>query len=183
MDTMAVVVGHEAAMRKGVIATNAGSPQVRDVSLERVTSYRHGGVVERLMKNEGWSKEVAEAVFLDMLRFLWLTSSHRGYFSPPPRIDEAWHTMILFTKDYASFCEQYIGEFIHHQPFAGGLEPKADPITNRYPLANTLEVAKAVFGDLSDSWAVQGVFLAEPGGDCDKCEGSTNCQDGANACQ
>lgn len=31
-------------------------------------------------------------------------------------IDDMWHTFLLFTKDYADFCEKYFGEFIHHFP-------------------------------------------------------------------
>lgn len=30
-------------------------------------------------------------------------------------VDELWHTYILFTKEYASFCNM-IGRFIHHSP-------------------------------------------------------------------
>jgi hypothetical protein len=31
-------------------------------------------------------------------------------------IDEMWHTFVLFTKDYAAFCERYFGHFVHHVP-------------------------------------------------------------------
>lgn len=34
-------------------------------------------------------------------------------------IDEMWHTFILLTKDYAAFCQQYFGEFMHHEPEVG----------------------------------------------------------------
>ena len=31
-------------------------------------------------------------------------------------IDDMWHTFLLFTKDYADFCEKYIGKYFHHSP-------------------------------------------------------------------
>jgi len=36
--------------------------------------------------------------------------------SPSPRADLGWHTFILFTKDYAEFCQRIAGRFIHHVP-------------------------------------------------------------------
>lgn len=31
-------------------------------------------------------------------------------------VDEVWHNMILDTKGYQSFCENYVGYFLHHVP-------------------------------------------------------------------
>ena len=31
-------------------------------------------------------------------------------------IDDMWHTFLMFTEDYANFCERYFGRFIHHSP-------------------------------------------------------------------
>lgn len=30
--------------------------------------------------------------------------------------DEAWHVFILYTDEYARFCEHYFGVFLHHDP-------------------------------------------------------------------
>jgi len=27
-----------------------------------------------------------------------------------------WHTFLLFTRDYATFCETHFGAFLHHVP-------------------------------------------------------------------
>ena len=32
------------------------------------------------------------------------------------QLDEMWHTFLLFTRDYADFCERYFGFFLHHIP-------------------------------------------------------------------
>lgn len=31
-------------------------------------------------------------------------------------IDNLWHTFIIFTKDYCSFCREIAGKYIHHTP-------------------------------------------------------------------
>lgn len=31
-------------------------------------------------------------------------------------VDDVWHEFILHTKEYAKFCEQYLGFFLHHVP-------------------------------------------------------------------
>lgn len=35
---------------------------------------------------------------------------------PSKIVDEAWHEFILFTKNYAEFCEKALGRFLHHTP-------------------------------------------------------------------
>jgi len=31
-------------------------------------------------------------------------------------IDNFWHTLLLYTKNYAQFCNDCFGQFIHHDP-------------------------------------------------------------------
>ncbi|MEU2428320.1 hypothetical protein ABZ611_02170 [Streptomyces sp. NPDC007861] len=35
---------------------------------------------------------------------------------PSKLVDIGWHTFILHTVDYAAFCEQVVGRFVHHVP-------------------------------------------------------------------
>ena len=41
---------------------------------------------------------------------------------PTADVDEVWHTHILFTEDYADFCADYFGYFLHHKPYLSGAE-------------------------------------------------------------
>jgi len=41
---------------------------------------------------------------------------------PSKPIDEAWHTFILHTKEYASYCRDRFGRFIDHVPGPAGYE-------------------------------------------------------------
>ena len=35
---------------------------------------------------------------------------------PSRIVDEAWHTFILFTREYSDFCEHAFGGYLHHAP-------------------------------------------------------------------
>lgn len=35
---------------------------------------------------------------------------------PSRIVDEAWHTFILFTRDYTDFCQNAFGTYLHHAP-------------------------------------------------------------------
>jgi hypothetical protein len=41
---------------------------------------------------------------------------------PSHAVDEAWHGFILCTANYAAFCAQAYGQFLHHHPEGGGVE-------------------------------------------------------------
>jgi len=43
------------------------------------------------------------------------------------QIDEMWHTFILFTRDYAAFCEGHFGCFLHHVPNEDEEQGPEDP--------------------------------------------------------
>lgn len=49
-------------------------------------------------------------------------------------IDEGWHSFLLYTEDYASFCNEYLGEFVHHVPCLQGR-----PLNENHPQAFSAE--------------------------------------------
>lgn len=85
-------------------------------SLEEVLSYDNQEIVYRISKDLKISLEDASTIFTDLKKFLWVASKSEKETIPPPLIDEAWHSFILFTQDYHSFCMEHFGEFLHHIP-------------------------------------------------------------------
>src|SRR5262245_48977238 len=91
-------------------------------TLAEVLAYRHPGVVRRYAREQHVSREEAEEVFREMLKWLYLCG--RGLredvacamTAEIARLDEMWHTFLMFTRDYADFCERYFGFFLHHVP-------------------------------------------------------------------
>lgn len=49
--------------------------------------------------------------------FLTYLKSGYGYVSMPSQVaDDLWHELILYTKEYETFCNRAFGRFLHHTP-------------------------------------------------------------------
>ena len=140
------------------------------IQLEKMVAYKHTGVVERIERTTTLSKEQAEVLFEDTKQFLYLCARHPEVTIPTKALDEGWHNFILFTEDYANFCETILGKFVHHRPTS----PK-DSVPERQQAAyeSMLRIATGEFGTtLSSNWTASNptCCVSEDGG-------TTNCQD------
>lgn len=143
----------------------------RDPSLmDRMMNYDHPALKERMVVKTGWSEDFTSELFEEMKKFLYLCATNDGSMAPPEDIDEIWHNFILYTGDYADFCLNTVGMFLHHQPLTVAQRASSDGSM----IARTIAAAKAAFGeDLSEHWS----FTKIPGS-CGPgvCGASTNCQ-------
>lgn len=74
-------------------------------------------LINRIVQDENLDLALAESIMDQALGFLWLCAKTTGeLFSPSPLVDIGWHTFILYTRDYAEFCERMARRFIHHVP-------------------------------------------------------------------
>lgn len=100
--------------------------------LADVLTYRNDLVVRRFRKRFDISQVDADAIFVELLRWLWYLAST----SPTPDnpeahaidgplfiIDEMWHEFIVVTKDYTNFCNDLCRRYIHHVPSSGDDAP------------------------------------------------------------
>lgn len=101
-------------------------------SLEDMRKYRHPQVIKRFVRDYPELAESAETIFEDLMIFFWASKNHEEERRMNPQradldfiyimdeemkgIDLMWHIFLLYTKDYAEFCEQYFGQFLHHLP-------------------------------------------------------------------
>lgn len=46
----------------------------------------------------------------------YLKSGCKRVAMPSQVVDDLWHEFILYTRDYAKFCSQAFGQFLHHTP-------------------------------------------------------------------
>lgn len=69
-----------------------------------------------LAKRPGWTEERFETAFFELKRYFLmnLVLGRVPMFSD--EADEVWHEMLMFTRDYQSFCDRLAGTFIHHAP-------------------------------------------------------------------
>jgi len=85
--------------------------------IDEIMSYRHERLLKRFTVDYNTSSEEAERCFEALKQFLIVCAIKPGYKVTSDSIDRMWHTFLLFTKDYKSFCEDNLGMFINHEPF------------------------------------------------------------------
>lgn len=39
-----------------------------------------------------------------------------GHLAPSPLVDVGWHAFLIHTREYAEFCRDVAGQFLHHVP-------------------------------------------------------------------
>lgn len=118
------------------------------------------------------SGRIPDAV-LEFKRYMALVGlGYRGLGMLSPEVDEVWHAFILFTREYAAFCQNAFGTFIHHVPR-----------TSRSPLPvssrdNFLTAYAEVFGEAAGlAYAVEGAPRAALSDEPSGC-GTEDCTDG-----
>lgn len=61
--------------------------------------------------------ETAERIMSQTLAFLATCARNPGAgLAPCATVDIGWHTFLMYTRDYAEFCDRVAGRFIHHRP-------------------------------------------------------------------
>ncbi|WP_342786821.1 hypothetical protein [Streptomyces qinzhouensis] len=60
---------------------------------------------------------VADAVMDQAMAFVYVIGSQRSYDLAPSRlVDPGWHAFMLHTQEYADWCQERFGFFVHHAP-------------------------------------------------------------------
>ncbi len=138
------------------------------ITLENVLAYHHPGVVARYCREYHASTAEGQEVFREMLKWLYLcyrSTTDRpedfacSMFPEIEKIDWMWHTFILFTRDYAAFCDRYFGFFLHHVPNEDEEEAPLDEDTLRERLQEQYAFVYDVLGmDTLLAWYDEGRY-------------------------
>lgn len=106
-------------MRKelNIHAANSGMTfHVNNVG-ELIANSLWSRLVSRVSKDHELDFSTSEEIINATLDFLKMCADYPGNrFSPSKPIDIGWHTFLMYTRDYASFCDRYAGRMIHHVP-------------------------------------------------------------------
>ena len=117
----------------------------REQAIARAMAFPMDAIVERYREEQQLPAEVAREHERELKRFLVLCAldpdAPYGMNGP---VDELWHTFITFTRDYAGFCDDVAGHFIHHVPTLPGAHPGADGIDG---YARMLDAYEETFGE------------------------------------
>lgn len=117
------------------------------VKLIRLEGYKFPYLQEKLAADDKMSGQLYQQAVIEFKRFLALIIiGVRPLGMISPLIDEVWHQFILFTRQYAKFCAEIFGYFVHHQPRTSHTPlPKGSGKT--FVAAYT-----EFFGELPDIW-------------------------------
>jgi len=120
--------------------------QLAQAAIDPETEIDLAFLTTRVERAYGWSRPLAEQAVTEYKKFMWLckvephVQHHVGGL-----VDKVWHEHILHTKRYASFCEEFVGHFVHHVP--------AEDAVARNHTAATQQRVLALFGTVaSDLW-------------------------------
>lgn len=100
-------------------ATTDEIEQSRTV-FNKISAFDFGKVLAKHIEDYSVSPDTANEILVELKRWLTLCVLHpENAYATGGKVDEMWHTFILFTKDYARFCHDIAGAFIHHAPETG----------------------------------------------------------------
>jgi uncharacterized membrane protein YgcG len=57
-----------------------------------------------------------DLLFLELKRFFVMCSLLRYVPMFSEKVDDIWHEMLMFTKEYDQFSKKFYGQFLHHEP-------------------------------------------------------------------
>lgn len=90
---------------------------------ERPVAY---GFLDRLARDNAWSRPYAARVIDEYKKFLYLCATAGVPMTPSREVDEAWHLHLLYTRSYwERLCKQVLGRPLHHHPTQGGAAERA----------------------------------------------------------
>jgi hypothetical protein len=146
-------------------------------------SYENQNVVNKISVELNITEHLAHDYFFELKRFLYLCSISEQKLAPTPEIDKAWHTFILFTKDYRLYCHNYLSMFIDHIP-----ETKKSISKENY-LKNTISLYHKTFGKLNNNvWQVKVITKTLVSAECESEHSCVftgncfNCTDSGQSC-
>jgi hypothetical protein len=74
-------------------------------------------LTDRIIQAESFERDLAERIMDQALAFLLACAANVGApLAPSELVDIGWHTFLLDTSEYATFCDRVAGRFIHHVP-------------------------------------------------------------------
>ncbi len=112
----------------------------------RLQAYQAPWLAERIL-GQGVSAAEFAGAFNEFKRYAaLLTISDQLLGMVSKKVDSVWHEFILFTRDYMTFCDEFHGKYIHHQPYTSYHkgDQKADERFFRW--------YRRVYGDLPEIW-------------------------------
>lgn len=108
-----------------------------------------------LQENPKRSEDEFEWLLFEMKRYFIVANLLKNVPMFSKEVDEIWHEMILFTKNYERFSDKFFGEMLHHIP---NTKPEPAPQERAY----FDWIFSQLFEVTEFSWKVWGSFFNHP---------------------
>jgi hypothetical protein len=104
------------------------------------------------------SHEQTTMVLEGLRTWFRMINEHRraNFGMPSVAVDTAWHEFILLTQQYADFCQQAFGRFLHHAPTNGDQKAKSDGLARTYGLGATAALGVVGLAGIAGATALSG---------------------------
>jgi hypothetical protein len=134
------------------LATTRFAPASLDAlpSLERALAYEYDAIPYKFLEDYAVTIDDARELFHETKKWLWLVNAARRGDGTLVRslavteelriIDAMWHTFVLFTREYAEYCDEVFGRFIHHVPTTKFQKDRDDELIRSDPAAFRAQV-------------------------------------------
>ncbi|MGX5609497.1 hypothetical protein ACWKTZ_24305 [Bacillus cereus] len=76
-------------------------------------------VKERVLRGQLIDESQYDWYLLELKRFFIMSSVLKNVPMYNEKVDEIWHEMLMFTKSYERFGQEFLGDMIHHEPNVG----------------------------------------------------------------
>lgn len=76
-------------------------------------------ILARYQREQSLPPDIVADHHMELMRYLSMSAVGLGeerYYGMLGAVDELWHTFVIFTRDYAVFCDKVAGQFLHHIP-------------------------------------------------------------------
>lgn len=74
-------------------------------------------LTNRIAREQDMPREFAARIVDQTMAFLRACgTTDQAPLGPSELVDIGWHAFILYTKEYAEFCDRVVGRFVHHMP-------------------------------------------------------------------
>ena len=123
--------------------------QDRKILIQASNAFPMDRILARYCREQNISVEAARSHEHELKRYLVLRVLNPNLRFPMASgpVDELWHNFLLFTQEYAEFCKQVGGSFIHH--FPGPPYPsESDVAEAQYDFDRFIEVYEQTYNEI-----------------------------------
>lgn len=108
-----------------------------------------------LLENPTKSEDEFEWLLFELKRYFIVANLLKKAPMFSKEVDEIWHEMILFTKEYHAFSEEFLGEMLHHIPNTNPEPAPQDRAFFDWVFAQLFQITEF-------SWKTWGTFFQHP---------------------